>query len=300
MDFGKVENVENIDFTMPKDHPDNEALFSHLSKNHTSKIYIGCPAWAEKSFVGRIYPPKTKNNEYLIHYSKNFSTIEFNSTYYAIPKCETIAMWREKVSEGFAFCPKVPAQISHEEQMIHSEKTTAEFIEAIKHWQDHLGVPFLVLPPSFSVNRSETLVNYVRNFPLPLAIEFRHPQWFGVNPQARKVFQQLQECGTSMVITDVAGRRDSMHQRVTSSTTMIRFVGNNLHASDYKRLDDWVIRLSDWIKKGVSHIYFFVHQPQSDLAIDAAIYFGNKLKERGFTNIKTPQLLKLDIQQTFF
>ncbi len=103
-----------------------------------------------------------------------------------------------------------------------------------------------------------------------------------------------------MVITDVAGRRDVLHQRVTSNTVVIRFVGNNLHDSDYQRLNDWIERLYHWNLNGVENIYFFVHQPQSDLAIDTAIYFAAQLNQKHKIVAKSPQLLKLDIQQTFF
>ncbi|BBM85741.1 DUF72 domain-containing protein [Candidatus Uabimicrobium amorphum] len=300
MDFGKVENIAKIDFAMPQDHPDNIKLFNSLAKGQQPKIYIGCPAWADKSFVDKIYPAKAKNNEYLTYYSKNFSTIEFNSTYYAIPKSETILGWKEKALPGFKFCPKVPSEISHDKQMMHAEKTTQIFSETISLWEEYLGVCFLVLPPSFAPNRSNILVNYIANFPLPLAIEFRHPQWFENNATSRNTFQELQNNNVATVITDVAGRRDVLHQRVTSNTAVIRFVGNDLHTTDYQRLDDWVKRLDDWTKNGIDNVYFFMHQHQSALAIDAAIYFVNKLREVCNINAKLPQLLKLDIQQTFF
>lgn len=300
MDFGKVENVEKIDFSMPQDHPHNKQLFASLEAVHQPKVYIGCPAWADKSFVEKIYPAQAKNNEYLTYYSKNFSTIEFNSTYYAIPKKETILGWKERAVPGFKFCPKVPSEISHDKQMVRAAKITQLFADAVSLWEEYLGICFLVLPPSFTPNRSNTLLDYIAHFPLPLAIEFRHPQWFQNTAIVANTFHQLQNNQVATVITDVAGRRDVLHQRVTSSTVVIRFVGNDLHASDYKRLDDWVQRIHYWTKNGVENIYFFVHQPQSALAIDASIYFVNKLREQCNINAKLPQLLKLDIQQTFF
>ncbi|WP_372366337.1 DUF72 domain-containing protein [Candidatus Uabimicrobium sp. HlEnr_7] len=300
MDFGKVDNVEKIDFSMPQDHVDNEQFFNRLSKGKQPNIYIGCPAWADKNFVEKIYPPKTKNNEYLTYYSKNFSTIELNSTYYAIPKQETIQGWKNKTQPGFKFCPKIPAQISHQHQMVNAEKTTQQFTETISLWKEYLGICFLVLPPSFNPSRSQILTKYISEFPLPLAIEFRHPQWFSSSKQATETFCELEKRGVSMVITDVAGRRDVLHQRVTTNTAVIRFVGNNLHNSDYQRLDHWIERIHYWSTNGVENIYFFVHQPQSNLAIDTAIYFAAQLSKKHQIITKSPQLLKFDIQQTFF
>ena len=299
MDFGKVDNVDKVDFSMPQDHSDNKLLFQHLPEVQQANVYLGCPAWADKSFIGKIYPPKTK--DYLPHYSKNFQTIELNSTYYAIPKKETISGWKEKALPGFKFCPKIPAQISHEQQMRYSQKTTQLFVEHIALWQEYLGICFLVLPPSFDPSRYLTLTEYANTFPLPLAIEFRHPQWFKNTRNVDTTFHELRRHNVSPVITDVAGRRDCLHQRLTTNTVAIRFVGNNLHSSDYKRLDDWVQRITLWIANGLQTVYFFVHEPQSDLAIDAAIYFAQQLSVAcPKATVKAPQLLKLDIQQTFF
>lgn len=36
-----------------------------------------------------------------------------------------------------------------------------------------------------------------------------------------------------------AGRRDVAHMNITVPKTMIHFVANDLHETDYKRLDDW-------------------------------------------------------------
>jgi len=50
-----------------------------------------------------------------------------------------------------------------------------------------------------------------------------------------------------------------MHMRMTTAFPFIRYVGAN-HPSDYKRLDDWVDRIEQWISQGMQELYFFVHQ----------------------------------------
>jgi len=60
----------------------------------------------------------------------------------------------------------------------------------------------------------------------------------------------------TLLLTDTAGRRDVLHQRLTSKTAFIRFVANDLHATDYKRMDEWITRLKNWIDNGLEEIYF--------------------------------------------
>ena len=56
------------------------------------------------------------------------------------------------------------------------------------------------------------------------------------------------------VITDTAGRRDCVHQRLTTPFAFIRFVGNNLHPTDYSRMDDWVERIQEWFDQGLERV----------------------------------------------
>ena len=87
---------------------------------------------------------------------------------------------------------------------------------------------------------------------------------------------------------DTAGRRDLMHMRLTTDTAFIRFVGAN-HESDYKRLDDWVVRLKHWLDLGLRNIYFFVHQNLEVESPLLAAYFIGKLNKACDLALKVPQ-----------
>ena len=69
MDFGRVlENeLDSIDFTLPKEPVFNKAILSG-KKNENAKIYIGCAKWGRTEWIGKIYPPKTKEKDFLQHY----------------------------------------------------------------------------------------------------------------------------------------------------------------------------------------------------------------------------------------
>ena len=92
------------------------------------------------------------------------------------------------------------------------------------------------------------------------------------------------------MITDVAGRRDVLHQRLTTNTVLIRFVGNNLHPTDYERIDDWVFKIKEWIDRGLSNVYFFTHEPDNILAPELAFYLFEQIQKNGFATTRGPDL----------
>jgi uncharacterized protein YecE (DUF72 family) len=75
------------------------------------------------------------------------------------------------------------------------------------------------------------------------------------------------------VITDTAGRFDVIHQRLTTKTAFIRFTANDLHPTDYQRLDKWILRVNNWTSNGLEHLYFFMHTPNKCLCPQLVQYF---------------------------
>ncbi len=68
---------------------------------------IGCAVWAYKGWVGELYPQATRSADFLHLYSRRFTTVEGNTTFYAIPNQETITRWATETPPGFEFCLKL-------------------------------------------------------------------------------------------------------------------------------------------------------------------------------------------------
>lgn len=302
MKFGKLPDISRVNFTLPPDHPQTAEALSRLSHESAPRVCVGSARWGEKDLVGKIYPPKTPSGEFLTYYSRHFSTIELNTTHYRIPTPSLVQQWCEKTEPGFLFCPKVPQLISHQADFGHSFRATDQFLAGLESFGPQLGLPFLQLPPSFSPQAGKSLFSYLADWPssVPLAVEFRHPDWFH-HPRIRdRAFYLLEEMGISPVITDTAGRRDVLHQRLTSSSVFIRFVGNRLHATDYLRIDTWVRRIRQWLAAGMQQIYFIVHQPEEHLCVDLAIYLVEQLNQHCELRLTPPHPISLGVQQTLF
>ncbi|TXK51983.1 DUF72 domain-containing protein [Pontibacter qinzhouensis] len=304
MDFGKLADISRVDFTLP---PDHEGTASALQKNAAEAkaapaIFVGLPVWVNKAWTGHIYPASMREKDSLLWYGKQFNTIELNSTHYHIPGPDTIDRWRHAVPQGFRFCPKFPQLISHEAQLRHTQDLTATFCEAIAGLEEKLGVSFLQLPPSFGPRQLRDLEAFVQFVPesVPLAVELRHPDWFKDATAAQELYEVLEKYRVGTVLTDVAGRRDVLHMRLTTPMAMVRFVGNGLHPTDYSRIDAWVERLQQWLETGLEQLYFFVHEPDNIAAPDLAIYLIEKLNTVCGLQVKPPKKFVQAVQGELF
>ena len=114
MDFGKLDDISNVNFTLPAAHPFTHQVLKNASGNNSTLCFVGPPIWSNKEWVGKIYPTTAKEKDFLYHYTRQFNTIELNVTHYQIPTEATIQRWREASAPGFRFCPKWPQEISHE------------------------------------------------------------------------------------------------------------------------------------------------------------------------------------------
>ena len=45
MKFGKVENPDSVDFSLPYDHPDTQRIFEQNDKSKPLNVYVGCAKW---------------------------------------------------------------------------------------------------------------------------------------------------------------------------------------------------------------------------------------------------------------
>lgn len=282
MKFGKLPSIENMVFTLPPEPEENKMMLSAASQKSIEPVlYIGCTGWSMKEWVGRVYPLKTATKDYLYYYSRQFNTIELNSTHYTIPKKEVVQQWCRQSPEDFRFCPKVLQTISHSSNLGFGNAQLTNWLDAISYFEAKLGCSFIQLPPYFGIRGLKVLEEWLQRLPkgFPMAIEMRNESIFDEKAHLDEWISLLKSYGVSPVITDVAGRRDVLHMRLTNESVTIRFVGNGLHPTDYQRIDDWVMKLKLWFEAGLKEAYFFTHEPDNILAPDLADYMAKQAKK---------------------
>lgn len=278
MKFGKLPSIHGVDFSLP---PLNERSLQPLGGKPADafQAFVGISRWASKEWVGHMYPKGTRQADYLKFYAEAFNTIELNSTHYRIPTPDQVAKWRDQTGPQFRFCPKIPQVISHYRKLVKVDEELNAFLEAIGHFNEKLGCSFVQLHESFSPELFSNLEDFLSKWSadFPLAVEFRHPDWFLEGALIPEVLDLLESRSISTVITDVAGRRDVCHSSLTSTTAMIRLVGNELHETDFSRSDAWLKRIQVWQENGLEKLYLFPHQPGDRMASDFGDYWTEEL-----------------------
>lgn len=298
MKFGKLDHPESVDFTIPDDHPDTTTLLKNLPKTQSPQIYVGCAKWNRQD-LKNFYPRGTKDE--LVYYASQFNAIELNATFYRLFPKEQFQKWQEKAPDGFKFFPKITQNISHFKRLLDAPPLIDEYLDHTVLLKDNLGTIFLQMHNNFQPKNWDRVEDFVSYWPksIPLAVEFRHTDWFTDSEIAERLYHLLETHNISNVLVDTAGRRDMMHMRLTNNEAFIRFVGAN-HPTDYDRLDDWVDRIAKWVEQGIHQIDFFIHQNVEKESPLLSAYFIQKLNKRIGTDIPIPNTLsgkspKLDL-----
>jgi len=291
MDFGKVADAElkRIDFTLP---PDPTVTTEVLKKGKgKTKFYIGCAKWGRKDWIGKLYPPKTKEKDFLEYYAKQFNSIEFNGLFYNLYSPEQVEKWISKVPKGFLFCPKFTQSITHMRRLQNAKHEVDAYLNVVAAFGKHLGPVFLMPHPQMSLKHLDTIEAFISDLPkdIDMFLELRHPDWYqfpeGYDPA---LYNFLRKNKRGAVITDAAGRRDCVHMHLSTPECFIRFVGNALHPTDYTRIDEWVTRIKKWMEEGLEHCYFFMHQHEELHSPELIKYFIEQMNKRCGTHINAP------------
>ena len=282
MKFGKLDNIEGVDFSLPADHPATAKALG--GQSYTPKFQLGGTMWNIRDWKGTWYPEKTIIKNFGPAYCQLFNSIELNATHYKIHPAEVIKKWKSWAGEGFTFCPKFPNLITHYRQFLNCEGLTDEFLEAISEFKELLGPCFIQLPERTRPTQAVKIQNYLQTLPrdIKIHIEFRHEDWFVDSPEVEDTWQLIEELGIGSVISDTSGRRDALHMRLTNKTLILRFGGNELDATDNDRLADWASRIKIWADLGLEEVQMWMHQPDSILTPETLILFEAELQKVGF------------------
>lgn len=296
MEFGKLrpEQIATVDFTLPPDPEMTTAVLKSATPVKQLQVHVGGPTWAHKEWKGFVYPPKTKDTDYLTEYAKQFNSIELNATYYRIFNEADISKWKAKTAGNpdFKFCPKFPQIISHLKRLKDVHELTTAFYEGILAFGEKLGPLFLQLSDSFTPKSYADLSAYLKDLPvdIPMFTELRDEAWFSDERARNAAFGLMHNLNIGSIITDASGRRDCVHLYLPTPHAFVRFVGNALHPTDYLRIDAWVQRIKEWQQQGLQSLYFFVHQPEEKTTPQLADYFITQLNKHLNLNLRRPRL----------
>jgi uncharacterized protein YecE (DUF72 family) len=304
MDFGRVpeDELDSVDFSLPKEPAVNKIVLSGKPVKNP-KVYVGCAKWGREEWVGKIYPPKTKEKDFLKHYVQHYNSIELNATHYKVYGEGGIKKWTEKAAgKDFKFCPKMYQGVTHRGSLNGKQFISNEFFRGIVAFEEYLGPIFVQVSDTFSPKRKDELFDYLKTLPTDLQffLEVRHPDWFKKDEIREEMISVLKDLNMGAVITDTAGRRDCAHMHLSIPKAFIRYVGNSLHPSDYTRIDEWVKRIKYWLNHGLEELYFFMHMHDEATSPELTIYLVDKLNAACGLNLIKPKFFGDQLQGELF
>src|ERR1700746_450052 len=115
MEFGRVtdKELEHVDFRLPAEPTGNKKILKGKRIKHP-KVYLGCAKWGRSEWIGKLYPPRTKEKDFLKYYVRHYNSIELNATHHKLYGPIAIAKWGALADgKDFKFCPKMYNAITH-------------------------------------------------------------------------------------------------------------------------------------------------------------------------------------------
>ncbi|UJF33529.1 DUF72 domain-containing protein [Paenibacillus hexagrammi] len=259
-------------------------------------ISIGLAGWGDHELI---YPTGIKPQDRLKQYSKYFSTVEVDSSYYAIHKPALMERWAAETPSDFTFLIKAYQGMTGHTRQSYSEQETHQmfesFKESIEPVQDggKLKAVLFQYPPWFDCSRGN--VSLIRSAKermgdIPVALEFRHQSWF--TPEMRsKTLSFMRDEGWIHSICDepqvFPGSIPMVLEPTDSKITVVRFHGRNaggwtsgggakdwrevryLYRYSMEELREWAARLTVLEKQSGDICVIFNNNSGGDAAANA-------------------------------
>jgi len=236
------------------------------------KIYIGTSGWSYKHWKDIYYPSDLKTTDYLSFYAKDFSVSEINSSFYHLPREQTVINWVAKVPHGFKFCPKMSRYITHMKKLNDVQEALERFFLVFEPMRTRCGPVLVQLPPSLKFNE-EVVADFFKLLKsdysqYAFALEVRHASWLEANP-----LSLLRKYKIAFVISQ-SKNRFPYAEEVTSKHIYLRFHGPEaLYASGYtsEMLQQYAKKIRAWSNDGHIIWAFFNNDIAAHALTDAKV-----------------------------
>lgn len=163
------------------------------------QIFTGTSGFSYPEWCGHFYPEALPGAQMLRYYATRLATVEINNTFYRMPNRETVAAWRDEVSDSFCFAVKASRRITHQKKLIDVADDVAHLFGVVDVLGQKLG-PVLFQTPPFLKKDLAVLGDFLACLPERrlAAMEFRHPSWF-----ADDVYAALSQRNVALVAGDL-------------------------------------------------------------------------------------------------
>jgi uncharacterized protein YecE (DUF72 family) len=206
------------------------------------------------------FPKDFQGETRLTYYASKFNSIEINSSFYKIPRCQTYNSWSAQVTEDFQFSIKLWKGITHDKKWSFQQRDLELFFSALNCLGEKKGCLLIQFPAAIpmDLNKFRNILEQVRkmdpNSSWRIAVEFRHQRWYD-----KPVFDILNEFKASLVLQDMPNSRmDKLQGK--PSFVYLRFHGEK---GDYRGtynteyLNCIALEINGWLNRGLDVYTYF-------------------------------------------
>ena len=105
MEFGRVQKIDNIIFSLPADPVMTDRVLQAVRERDpvvrdgdavqraALRVYVGGTGWGQAKWLGKVYPRGTKPKDFLSHYVRQLNSIELNALWYNLQPKPVIERW---------------------------------------------------------------------------------------------------------------------------------------------------------------------------------------------------------------
>ena len=243
------------------------------------KIHVGTMGWSYDFWKGSFYPEKLQSSEFLTYYSSKFDTVEVDSTFYRIPREQTVSSWKEQTPKGFVFSPKFPQVITHVKMLRNCEEETRIFIEHVELLEEKLGPLLLQFPYSFRIEDVQLLEKFLAALPKEhrYVVEVRNKKLLETS-----FYSMLKKNNVALAWVDSASM--PLVTEVTSDFIYVRWEGDRkkvigtLGKTEVDRTNDtkhWAQKLKPYIEKQTEVFGYYSKYYSGNPTIDIQNFLYN-------------------------
>jgi uncharacterized protein YecE (DUF72 family) len=249
-------------------------------RSRRGHAYVGCSGWSYKHWRGVVYDPALKTTEWFAAYTRHFSTVEINNTFYRLPEAGTFTAWRAQAPPGFVFALKVSQFGTHRLKLRDPARWLPNYVSRALLLGETLGPNLVQLPPRWKrdAGRLEEFFRFATaersEAKLRWAAEFRDPSWLH-----DETYEVLRRYGVALCVHDLLPDHPWL---LTADWAYSRFHGPSALSQKYggeygpKGLSRAADGLSTWRDQG-RDVYAYFNNDAGGAAVRDAEWLEERL-----------------------
>lgn len=218
-----------------------------MNRGDEMSFHIGLGGWGDHD---SLYPKGTKSTDRLSIYTKHFSIVEIDSTFYAIQSPERMQSWLAQTPPHFKFIVKAYQGMTGHQRgsiAVKQDEMYKAFLAMLQPLieNNRLACVLFQYPPWFDCMTKHVMIlrtTKKRMGDIPCALEFRHQSWFTESMQEKTIQFMKDEFWIHSVCDEPQAGDGSIPMVIETSNdaiTMVRIHGRNVNGWNDTGDDTW-------------------------------------------------------------